>query len=314
MSNRTASARAWRVVPAVAAGILLAVAALSPGCKGVEVQTLQPVAEPTPGNIGDPCLNPDELYPSVSGHRVNETVLLKPFNACSTGICLINHVQGRATCPLGQDAPTICAGPNDTSCGSGLSCVAAGQNGPTCYFTSEDGGAPVLDASDCLSGVCNPVRNTCQCTSDAHCPQGTACDPVTQECTRYVCHRPGECQSADATDAENAGKSCCAGEADVPVAVEVCGQCEKGSGRNAGEDIYCSCRCGPADGEPPGDAEYCTCPSGFECSQRPPGAGFDNPEFSGQYCIKQGTAYTDPGQCGSVSGHFSSSCDGTPAN
>ena len=47
MSNRTASARAWRVVPAVAAGILLAVAALSPGCKGVEVQTLQPVVEPS---------------------------------------------------------------------------------------------------------------------------------------------------------------------------------------------------------------------------------------------------------------------------
>lgn len=314
MSYRAFIARASRIVPCAAAGILLTVAALSPGCKGVEVQTLQPVVEPSAGNIGDPCLSGDEANPAFEGFRVNETTFISPVAACSSKICLVNHVQGRADCPLGQPAPTPCSGPGDTSCGSGSSCVAAGQNGPTCYLTSVDGGTPVLDASNCASGVCNTARKTCQCTSDAQCPQGTACNPDTQECTSYVCHSAGECQSADATDAENAGKSCCAGTTDTPVNGEVCGQCEKGSGRNADEDIYCSCRCGPVDGEAPDGSEYCACPSGFECSVGWPGTGLGDQLLTGKYCIKQGTAYTDPGQCGSVSGHLSSSCVGTPAN
>ncbi len=314
MSNRASIARASRVVPCIAAGILLTVAALSPGCKGVEVQTLQPIVEPSAGNIGDPCLAGDEANPAFTGYKVAEENIASPFAACSSGICLVNHVQGRPGCPLGQAAPTPCAGPSDTSCAGGSSCVLAGPTGPFCAHTSIDGGPPQPDGSSCASGVCNEQSNTCMCTSDAQCPSGAACDPVTKECSRYVCHAPGACQSAEATDTDNEGKSCCVPGTDVPVTGAVCGQCEKGSGRNAEEDIYCSCRCGYADGDTPDGSELCACPGGFECSQIRPNVGLGDHDLTGKYCIRTGTAYTDPGQCGSVSGNVASYCDGTAAN
>ena len=305
-----------RVVPAIAGGLLLATAALAPACKGVVVQTIEPIPPPTIGEIGDPCRINDENSPEFVGFGVTEEWIDNRSKACNSGICLINHVQGSADCPLGQSAPTYCAGPGDASCKGGASCVAAGFVGNWCYYTPVDGGAAELNASLCESGVCNSPQNTCQCTSDAQCPQFTACDPVTQECTQYVCHTAGECQTPDATDAENAGKGCCAGDSDVPLQGEVCGQCQKGSGRNAAEDIYCSCRCGLADGAPPDGGDLCACPFGFECSLiRADAAISDVDHLAGKYCIKQGTAYTDPDQCGSVSGHFSPyKCDGTPAN
>lgn len=313
MKYRTGSKRTGRVIPAIAGGVLLAVAAFSPACKGVVVQTLQPSPEPIVGEIGYPCQTGDENSPNFAGYRVTEENVADRIKGCNSGVCLVNHVQGRADCPLGQEAPSPCAGPSDPSCGAGFTCAAAGTAGPFCYFPSVDGGAPDVNPSNCPSGVCNSPRNTCQCTTDAQCPDGSTCDPATKECTRYVCHHVGECQSAGATEAENAGKSCCAGGEDVPVTAAVCGQCEKGSGRNPAEDIYCSCRCGPADGAAPDGAEYCACPSGFECAPIRPDVGLGDQELTGKFCIKQGTAYTDPGQCGAVSGHLASYCDGTPA-
>jgi hypothetical protein len=304
MSHRISSKRAGLVLSAIVGGGLLGVAALSPGCKGVVVTTIEPIPPPTVGETGDPCRPEDEARPDFAGFKVTEENIESRSGACNSGVCLVNHIQGRAGCPLGQAEPTGCAGPTDTSCANGASCVPGAVPKPYCYH-----------ATECESGVCDQSSHACQCTSDAQCPQGAACDTVTKECRQYVCHRPGECQSADATDAENAGKSCCADGADTPVTTEVCGQCEKGSGRNAAEDIYCSCRCGLADGATPDGSEFCACPLGFECAQIRPDVGIGDPLLSGKYCIKQGTAYTDPGQCGAVSGQFApDKCDGTPAH
>jgi hypothetical protein len=305
-----------RVVPAIALGLLLA-AAVAPACKGVVVQTIEPVPPappPTVGEIGDPCRPQDERHPDFAGYGLNEINIEDRFSACNSGICLINHIQGRTDCPLGQAAPTPCAGPGDTSCGAGSTCTASAWTGPYCSASSVDGGAPVQDPSTCASGVCNSPRNTCQCTSDAQCPQGARCDPDTKECTRYVCHRAGDCQSEGATDDENAGKNCCVGGLDVPVSTNVCGQCEEGSGRNATKDVYCSCRCGLADGAPPDGSELCACPTGFECAPLTPYVGIGDSSLNGKFCIRQGTSFTDASQCGTVNGHFDDTCKGTPAN
>jgi hypothetical protein len=312
MKHRISSKRAGRVIPAIAGGVLLAVAALSPACKGVAVETLQAAPDPLVGAVGDPCIPSDEKLANVSGFSMNELMFEDHFAACSSGLCLVNHFQGRVSCPLGQEAPASCSGPSDPSCGSGSSCVATGNAGPYCDSTTPDAGAP-----QCGSGVCNAQRSTCMCTNDTECPSGSVCDQGSQECTRYICHKPGGCQSADATDEENAGKACCAEGTSTPVSKAVCGQCQEESQRTAEKAVYCSCRCGPPDGAPPDDSEYCACPTGFECSQLLPDVGLGGAQISGKYCIKQGTAFVttpgglpEPTQCGQVSGYLDSSCEG----
>ena len=203
MFLRISSKRAGLALSAIVGGAFLMVAALSPGCKGVVVETIQTIPAPILGQTGSPCDPGDGKQANFGGYGVGAASLAGLVAACNSGICLVNHVQGRAACPLGQAAPTLCAGPGDTSCASGMSCAAAGPSGPYCYLESVDGGASVFNASTCESGLCNSPRHTCQCTSDAQCPEGTACDPLTQECTQYVCHHVGECQSPGATDGES---------------------------------------------------------------------------------------------------------------
>jgi Cys-rich repeat protein len=315
MSHRIDRKRTGRAIPALAAAALLTTAAaIAPACKGVVVTTIEPVPPPTIGEVGDPCRPQEERHPDFAGYKVNELQLEDRVSTCNSGVCLINHIQGRTDCPLGQAAPTPCTGPGDTSCGDGSSCTASAWTGPFCTVTSVDGGPPVQDPVGCASGACNSPHHTCQCTSDAQCPAGARCDPATKECTQYVCHHEGDCQSPGAPDAANAGKSCCTGDHGPPVSAEVCGQCEEGSGRTAAEATYCTCRCGPADGAPSNGAEFCSCPTGFECAPLTPYIGIGDDNLSGKFCVKPGSAFTDAGQCGTVNGHFNATCAGTPAN
>src|SRR5690242_14619917 len=134
MFHRISSKRAELVLSAIVGGALLAVVALSPACKGVVVETIQPIPAPILGQTGSPCDPGDGKQADFAGYRVGEINIAGPLAACNSGICLVNHVQGRADCPLGQAEPTRCAGPGDTSCPSGMSCAAAGPSGPYCYF------------------------------------------------------------------------------------------------------------------------------------------------------------------------------------
>src|SRR5712691_6553415 len=102
---------AGRVVPAIALGLFLAAAGtVAPACKGVVVTTIEPIPPATVGQIGDPCRVNDENSPDFAGFKVSEENIEDRFKACNSGICLANHVQGRADCPLGQQAPKPCAG------------------------------------------------------------------------------------------------------------------------------------------------------------------------------------------------------------
>ncbi|WP_437296459.1 hypothetical protein [Sorangium sp. So ce426] len=298
------------VAGAIAGGAALASALILAGCKDITVEPITPILQQSvdavPGEIGDPCVPPDEGDPRFSGFAVSENVIYDHHDQCISGICLVNHFQGRVSCPLGQAAPAPCAGPGDSSCGAAGSCVAAGAAGPYCDPQAPDGGA-----SQCASGVCNAQRGSCECTADAQCPAGTACDPGSRQCRQYVCHEEGSCQTAGASDAENEGKSCCALGSDVPVSAPVCGQCAGDSGRRAEEAVFCSCRCGPAEGAPDDGAEYCACPSGFECTEIRPYVGIGDVGSAGKYCIKQGTEFAGADQCGEVSGHSGGSCHGT---
>lgn len=288
------------------------------------------------GGVGDPCTPEDEYDPAFGGFKVTEENIESRSFQCQTRICLVNHFQGRVSCPLGQDPMQITFCNATHPCAQGK-CKNVSTVATPCDPTKNNmsGGNP--DCGGTLT--CNKAGGFCQCNQDADCVDislgaangvGLFCDASTHICTAGICHTEGDCQSADNTTAQNTDtvnglkqpKPCCVpgGDAngDVPVAVGVCGQCTGGSGmtstRNGDQAVYCSCRCDVADGQPPEpDFNFCKCPSGFSCTQIRANVGLGDAELTGKYCIKEGTQFVDATtQCGNVLGAFPmGECSGT---
>jgi hypothetical protein len=54
------------------------------------------------GGIGDPCVPEDEYQQYFSGYEVTEVNIESKSFQCETRLCLVNHFNGRVTCPYGQ--------------------------------------------------------------------------------------------------------------------------------------------------------------------------------------------------------------------
>jgi hypothetical protein len=67
----------------------------------------------TPGGVGDPCIPEDEYYEKFAGYGVEEVNVEAMSFQCETRLCLVNHFQGRVTCPYGQTADDVNANPDD---------------------------------------------------------------------------------------------------------------------------------------------------------------------------------------------------------
>ena len=53
--------------------------------------------------VGDPCTPEQEYDPSFTGFDAKEVNVESKSFQCRTRICLVNHFQGRASCPYGQN-------------------------------------------------------------------------------------------------------------------------------------------------------------------------------------------------------------------
>lgn len=71
---------------ALALGLVLAVCAA--GCES--------------GGVGDPCVPEDEYQVNFGGFGLNEVNIEARSLQCASRLCLINHFQGRVSCPYGQ--------------------------------------------------------------------------------------------------------------------------------------------------------------------------------------------------------------------
>jgi hypothetical protein len=254
------------------------------------------------GGVGDPCTPEDEYNPQFAGFKVTEENIESRSFQCQTRICLVNHFQGRVSCPLGQPPPKACSSPGDAACGTDGTCVEAATLAPDCDPEAADNGASTCAG---YGGVCNAKKGSCECNQTADCPTGTFCDPDAKQCKSYVCHKAGNCQIPGADD--NANKACCVPGTDTPVAAPTCGQCDSASNRDAEKAVYCSCRCGVAEGEPEDENfNFCECPSGFECSEIRKNVGLGDKQITGKYCIKQNSAFESEQSCGQVKGYFNS--------
>jgi hypothetical protein len=233
--------------------------------------------------VGDPCIPEDEYKENFPGFKLTEENIESRSFQCQTRICLVNHFQGRASCPRGQEQPQAChrnstAGP----CPGGQICMDSTVLDVSC---GNDAECPTTGAFDCEGGRC--VERVCAPET------GPAASP--EEDTR--CWVPGT---------------------NIPVSVPVCGQCNSESKRDKDNAVYCSCRCGLAEGEDPDAPEnanfnFCDCPKGFECKEIRKNVGLGDPLISGKYCIKETTEYVSENNCGTVQGFHSAFCKGTPS-
>jgi hypothetical protein len=56
------------------------------------------------GGVGDPCVPDQEYDPCFAGFQIGEVNVESKSFQCQTRLCLVNHFQGRVSCPYGQTA------------------------------------------------------------------------------------------------------------------------------------------------------------------------------------------------------------------
>jgi hypothetical protein len=75
-----------------------------------------------PTGVGESCIPSDEYDSAFSGYSAEEMNLDFGPHQCATNLCLVNHFQGRVSCPYGQTMADVQAGTPG--------CVIPGRSGP----------------------------------------------------------------------------------------------------------------------------------------------------------------------------------------
>lgn len=137
-----------------------------------------------PGGVGDPCIPEDEYRPQVPGYAVTEVNVESRSFQCETRVCLVNHFQGRVSCPYGQTQEEADACVMQGGCASGAGgCRVPGTNGETADDMINVAVAPQLlersadDSVYCSCRCDGPDSNARYC----ECPSGFACVELVED-------------------------------------------------------------------------------------------------------------------------------------
>jgi hypothetical protein len=87
------------------------------------------------GGVGAPCIPEDEYKQSFSGFAVEEVNVESRSFQCETRVCIVNHFQGRVSCPYGQADPE--GSPNNPGPADRARCRVPGGDGTTCVALPE---------------------------------------------------------------------------------------------------------------------------------------------------------------------------------
>jgi hypothetical protein len=128
------------IITAIAVGAITALSA-APGCAAT--------------GVGDPCTPDEEYDPTFQGFAIEDVSTESKSYVCLTRLCLVNHFQGRVTCPYGQTAPGAGpagpAGSNAAAVNSNLGCSIPGSS-PTAATTSWEISATNVSVAGFASG------------------------------------------------------------------------------------------------------------------------------------------------------------------
>lgn len=127
-------------------------------CQGTERQV-----EPAP--LGAPCVPTDEYDPTFSAFGTHVVAVETQTGACESSVCLVNHFQGRASCPYGQSEVEAQEGPV---------CFVPGSNEPVTVPVVPQ----LLARREATASICS-----CQCDGPGdgpfcECPESMACAPL----------------------------------------------------------------------------------------------------------------------------------------
>ncbi|HVR18059.1 MAG TPA: hypothetical protein VMS65_00135, partial [Polyangiaceae bacterium] len=122
-----------------------------------------------PGEVGAPCLPSDERLSRFRGFAVEELNIDDGSAECASGICLVNHFQGRVSCPYGQTEDQA-------------------LDAPACFVpdTDEPVEGPIAPQLADRTAEQNVICS-CRCAGPdpnaeyCRCPSGTECREVVRE-------------------------------------------------------------------------------------------------------------------------------------
>ena len=116
--------------------------------------------------VGDPCVPEEEYLDTFSGFSAEEAVAETRSLQCETRVCLVNHFQGRVSCPYGQTAQQTA---------NGARCVVPGGATPVREEVSPQLLARRADDAVYCSCRCDgPDKSARYC----ECPTGFSCEQV----------------------------------------------------------------------------------------------------------------------------------------
>ncbi len=143
--------------------------------------------------VGDPCTPEAEYNPSFTGFTVGEVNTESESFQCLTRLCLVNHFQGRVSCPYGQNAmgnnlsgTQPCDGKSAGCCAPGTTIAIDGKDPTTGMYvdpkaqatvepqcTDRTADKAVYCSCRCanVDGQTNDGRNYCTCPDGFSCTQ-----------------------------------------------------------------------------------------------------------------------------------------------
>jgi hypothetical protein len=128
--------------------------------------------------VGTPCIPSPELSASFAGFQFNELTVDEGNAACGNLVCLVNHLQGRTTCPYGQNS-------NGNGPPPAAGCTVPGTGMPV---TPNAGAMGQGVLPQCLGRTASTtVYCSCRCADENGNSDGPFCTcPAGYSCTQVV--------------------------------------------------------------------------------------------------------------------------------
>lgn len=151
--------------------------------------------------VGDPCIPEQEYDAQFNGFVVDQVNVESKSYQCETRLCLVNHFQGRVSCPYGQDkdgtpptgakactipgsADKVSGNPNDPKAGATVPAQCLSRNADKAVYCS----------CRCanIDGRTDDGANYCQCPDGFSCEQlVTSIGPGDTGLTGAYCIKAG---------------------------------------------------------------------------------------------------------------------------